>query len=81
MRRIELEYPITVGGETIKAVTLRRPTAGDLRAMDKAKGGDVDKGITLLLRLVQEDMTPEQVDAMDVKDFRAASEVVADFLA
>jgi len=74
---IPLSVPITVQGRTIDTVTLRRPKVGDLRRMEKAGGGDLDKTLFLIGALAE--MSPAEVDDLDARDLERIGQVVAGF--
>ena len=76
--KIELNYPISAFGETLKTLEIkRRPTAKDLKAMDSEKG-EVSKTAALMSRL--SDVPPPCIDQMDASDFARAAEVIGGFL-
>jgi hypothetical protein len=54
---ITLEYPFDFEGQTIKTLTLRRPTVGDNLAVQKAVTSDAEREIRLLANLAE--VTPE----------------------
>ncbi|KAA5603245.1 phage tail assembly protein [Roseospira marina] len=74
---LALTVPITVDGRTLSTVTLRRPKVGDLRRMDRAGSGDLDKTLWLIGSLA--DLTPAEVDELDARDLATIGEVVAGF--
>jgi hypothetical protein len=83
-RTIQLQHPVEIRatdtGEVVETVThlaLRRPTARDLRAMDKAQG-EVGKSIALLATLAR--VPPSTIELLDAADYLAAAEVLADVL-
>ncbi|RDH41643.1 phage tail assembly protein [Zooshikella ganghwensis] len=45
----KLEYPITVNGETIEEISLRRPTVKDAKAVEQMGGGEIEFSIICLL--------------------------------
>lgn len=50
---IDLDFPITVDGQTIAKVTMRRPKVRDSFKAERAKGGELEKGIALLCDLTE----------------------------
>jgi len=74
---IPLTEPITKDGRPLDAITIRRPKSGDLRRMDRVKGGDLDKTLFLIGTLAE--LTPAEVDEIDAADLTAISEVIEDF--
>lgn len=73
---IKLQHPIKAHGEELLALTLRRPTLGDLRAADGL--GDVGKLAKLIERCAG--IPASSVDAIDAADVEAISEVIGSFL-
>lgn len=78
MSKIQLEYPVEAEGQTIDAITIRRPKARDLKRMEVAKGGEIAKSIDLIANLAE--LPPSAIEDLDAADFQAVSEVVAGFL-
>lgn len=80
-KTFDLAYPLEiVDGEItrqIEAVTLRRPKAKDLRALDGAGDGKMDQAIVMVS--ICSGLTVEQVEELDGEDFITLSEAVADF--
>lgn len=79
-KTIQLAYPIEAGGATIAAVTIRRPKAKDLRALDTARAGgasEVEQSMVMIEGLTG--LPREVVDELDATDFAALGEAVADF--
>lgn len=75
--KIALTYPIQAHGETVDALTVRRPRVKDLRTLDEAKG-DIAKTASLIGALCE--LTPREVDQLDAADFTRLGQAVADFL-
>lgn len=50
---IGLDFPFTFDGERVEALTMRRPKVRDGLKADKAKGGDMEKGLALIGDLVE----------------------------
>ena len=77
---IELAVPVSVDGNVITELSLRRPKVRDLRALEEATQGkpsQLDQGAALLSLLAG---IPEAaVEEMDATDFARASEVIAGF--
>lgn len=63
---ITLNYPIEHGGQTYKTLELRRPKAGDVRAMGKGSGSDADKSMRLIADLAE--VPPAVIDELDMDD-------------
>lgn len=73
---VQLSYPIKAHGETLLALTLRRPKVGDLRAVDGL--GDMGKLAKLIERCAGIPAT--SVDQIDAVDVAALGEVIGGFL-
>jgi len=77
---VVLSVPVTVEGETITELSIRRPKVRDLRTLEEAtqvKPSQLDQGAALLSLLAG---IPEAaVEEMDATDFARASEVIAGF--
>jgi hypothetical protein len=78
MQSITLEYPFDFEGQTITALTLRRPTVGDNLAVQKAAATDAEREIRLLANLAE--VTPETIHRMDLKDYGKLQSALASFL-
>ena len=63
---IELAFPITLDGETISKLTMRRPKVKDTSWMRSQKGDDFERGLLMLARLC--DIAPEHVAELDETD-------------
>jgi len=74
---IELDHPITVTGEKITSLNLRRVTVRDIEIMNMEKS-EMAKSIRLLAMI--SDHAEDDIRNLDVSDFNKASQVVADFL-
>jgi hypothetical protein len=74
-----LKYPFTAGGKKIEKLSLRRPTVKDLRTMGRFGDSDEDKEIGLIASLAG--MIPEDMDVMDVADYKALQDSFRDMLA
>ena len=77
---IELAVPVSVDGNVITELSLRRPKVRDLRALEEAtegKSSQLDQGAALVALL--SGIPEAAVEEMDATDFARASEVIADF--
>lgn len=72
---ITLKYPLDSGLATL---TLRRPKVRDMIASDKAKGTDADKEIALFANLAE--ISPEEIAALDMADYKQLQEAYKAFL-
>lgn len=77
MTKIKLEYPIEVDGATVKEITLRRPTVKDMRVARVTGKDDATQEITLIANLAQ--LTPDQVESLDMADFVKLQTVLKGF--
>lgn len=71
---VTLHFPLNSGKETITELTIRRPRAKDLRKMDNSKGGDIGKGLALLVDLSRRAAT--EIDELDSADVQLCTEVM-----
>jgi hypothetical protein len=87
MDRYTLRYPVTlsfrqtsgeVREETISEITLRRPTAKEMRLADRGGIGMVGMIISMLAVLSGHD--EETIERIDAQDFGALADMVGDFL-
>ncbi|MGZ4953589.1 MAG: phage tail assembly protein [Methylobacter sp.] len=72
---IELMYP-TEGG--LKQIMMRRPKVRDMLASDKAKGSNAEKEIALFSNLCE--LSPADIEALDMVDYSALQEAYRGFL-
>lgn len=82
MREIEFENPIKIGGKDVKKITLREPTAGELRGLKLTDvlQGDAGALITLIPRIATPAMTEAEVAGLKPGQFgRLFSGVVGFF--
>jgi hypothetical protein len=49
---IPLEFPVTLDGQVIDSLTMRRPKGRDSIKASKMKGGEFEKGLALMADLV-----------------------------
>ena len=79
-RTVTLSDPINWEGERITEVTVSKPKVKHLRriqaAMD-ASESRMDQGVAMAVAMTG--LAEEIIDEMDVEDFNAISEVIADF--
>ena len=77
---VVLSVPVTVDGNSITEIAIKRPKVRDLRALEEATQGrssQLDQGVALLSLLAG---IPESaIEEMDATDFARASEVIAGF--
>ena len=75
---IELKHPITLDGEELKHLTLRRPKVRDMLAADKASGSDAEKEVRVFANLCE--VAPAVIEALDMADYQALQERYQGFL-
>lgn len=71
---VSLHFPLKSGKETLSELTIRRPRAKDLRKMESAKGGAIDKALSMLADLSGRPRS--EVDEMDASDVELVTEVM-----
>jgi hypothetical protein len=64
-----LKHPFTVAGKKVEKLELRRPTVKDLRTMGRFGNSEEDKEIGLIATLCN--LVPEDLDTMDLADYKA----------
>lgn len=72
MSELVLKHPFVASGKKVEKLTLRRPTVKDLRTMGRYGESEEDKEIGLMAALTG--MIPEDLDAMDLADYKALQE-------
>ena len=75
---VTLQYPVTVDGETITALHIRRPKMRDMKRAQKHKD-DLEKSIHMIADLAEVSLAV--VEELDTADFTAASDKVGEFMA
>jgi len=78
---LELETPLQRGEQTITHLTLRKPSAGELRGIKLADLLQADVGalMTLLPRISEPTLTAADVARLDLVDLVAITNAVSDF--
>lgn len=74
--RTKLRHPIQAHGDELTELTLRRPTAGDMRQCD----GLGDIAMTLRMISLCAGIPPSSVDMIDGADLAEIGEVLSSFL-
>ena len=77
METIRLQYPVTVDGEDITEITLRRPKVADLKRAEKHKD-NFEKSIRIIADLAE--ISPQVVEELDASDFAAVTAKVGEFM-
>lgn len=66
--KIELSKAVEIDGAQIKTVTMREPTVQDQLDVQAIKGSEAHREVTLMANLC--DLTPDQVKAMTMRNYR-----------
>ena len=70
--KLKLKYPFTIpGGARVEALEMRRPRVKDLKAAQRAGEKDAEQELALMALLITPAMTPEDIEEMDLADYRA----------
>lgn len=75
---IELDFPVTVGGQEYKSLTMRRPKVRDQKAAEKGAASDADAETMLFANLC--DVPPEVIDELDMLDYAKVQKEYKGFL-
>jgi hypothetical protein len=78
MEKITLDYPVTMNGEEVKELTIRRPRVRDVQVVESMKKDEFEKTVALIANLSQR--TADEIRDLDMSDFRKISDVVNGFL-
>lgn len=81
-KSVTLDTPIVRGSTTIETLTIRKPSAGELRGvkLQALMESDVNSIITLLPRITSPALTTGEVNSMDASDLLALGNEVIIFL-
>jgi hypothetical protein len=81
VQTVELDEPIVRNGQTINTLTVRRPKSGELRGTTLMALSQMDVGAlqTVLPRICEPLLAPQEVINMDPADLMAVGVVVAGF--
>lgn len=63
---ISLEWPITVNGSQVSTITMRRPSAGDMKAASHNSKSDAEAEMNLIANLCM--LSPEELAIVDYVD-------------
>lgn len=70
MHTVELDYGLTTAaGKTLTSLTLRRPKVRDMKNAQRNGGTDAEHEIALLAAMSQEQLTPEDIEELDMADY------------
>lgn len=75
---ITLSRSLNVGGAPVTTLRMREPTVRDNLAHDKAKGTDAEKELAMFCNLCE--MSPEQIEALPLRDYRRLSVAFVGFI-
>ena len=73
--RVELEYPIQVGGQTVRELVLARPKMRHLRAIESEPGGELERTARAVAELTG--LSRRAVDEIDATDVARIGEALA----
>ncbi|ENT4885276.1 phage tail assembly protein [Salmonella enterica] len=81
-KSVTLDTPIVRGSTTIETLTIRKPSAGELRGvkLQALMESDVNSIITLLPRITSPALTNGEVNSMDSSDLLALGNEIIIFL-
>lgn len=82
MKKITLEVPIQRGDQTITDITLRKPSAGELRGLSLVNllQMEVTALTTVLPRITTPALTTKEINRLDLADLLQLGSEVAGFL-
>ena len=75
---IKLRYSVTFNGEETSELILRRPKVQDRLLAERSGGSDIDKEMRLMANLCE--VVPDVILQLDLADYAALQEQLADFL-
>ena len=75
---IKLKHPITLEGEDVTQLILRRPKVRDMLGADKQGGTDAEKEIRIFANLCE--VSPAVIEELDLADYQALQGVYQGFL-
>lgn len=76
--RIDLTWPVTVDGETVSSLAMRRPKVRDILAAERAVKSESEREVRILAALC--DVPPAVIEDMDMADYLRLQEVSKGFL-
>ena len=74
---VELKYPIQIDGTEVRALYMRRPKVRDQLSAAKLGKTDEEKEIRLFANLCE--VTPENIEDLDLSDYKQLGEVYKGF--
>lgn len=75
---IKLEHPIEVDGRTIESINVRRLKVRDQVAASKKKGTEAEVEVHLFANLCE--LTPANIEELDMVDYRKIQDIYTGFL-
>lgn len=83
LNRVILQEPLTIDGETVTEIELRKPRTGDLRGVKLTDllQMDVNAVLRLLPKISHPYLTPSALEELDPTDLATLSVVVTTFFA
>ncbi|MGS4946628.1 phage tail assembly protein [Meridianimarinicoccus sp. RP-17] len=77
--KIDLDWPISVGGTEVQILTMRRPRVIDIRVAQEQSAGDSARKELILLRNLLE-ITEDELDQVDIADYGKLQEALKAFM-
>ncbi|MGO4521110.1 phage tail assembly protein [Dyella sp. 2RAF44] len=74
---ITLAAPATINGEKVTQITMREPTVGDMKRLQKHKGDEAEKEIYGVSSLCE--ISTEDVEGLSLRNFARVQEAFALF--
>lgn len=74
---IKLTRPVEIDGSEVNAITMREPTVQDQLDVQAIKGSEAHREVTLMANLCS--LTPDQVKAMTMRNYRRLQEALEVF--
>lgn len=82
MSTIQLKHPVKLAnGQTLSALTLRRPKVRDLKEAQRLAKSDEEREMALVALLSEEKLTPEDVEELDLADYAQVQAAFRNFTA
>ena len=78
MKLIRLSQPITVDGQTLNEITLRRPKVRDRLIVERLGTTDAEKEVALIANLAE--LPTNAIEELDLTDYVKIQGVLQDFL-
>lgn len=75
---ITLRRAVEIDGAEVTGLRMREPTVADQLALDKMKGGEAEREITLMANLCE--VSPEAIQSLKLADYKRLQEAFRLFL-